>query len=39
MVRFDLFFVTFLWILTGVEIIADESNENLYDASFLSEEK
>ena len=29
MVRFDLLFVTFLWVLTGVEIIADESNENL----------
>ena len=39
MVRFDLLFVTFLWILTGVEIIADESNENLYDVSFLSAEK
>ena len=37
--RIKLFFFTFLFVLTGVKIIANESNENLYGASFLSAEK
>ena len=30
MIRFELFFVTFLCILTGIEVRADESNEELH---------